>query len=529
MTEWPSAVSNVGYQPFGPVSALTFGNGITESRSFDLDYRLTSLTDNAGSPVQNLTYGYDPADNVLSIADGIPASNTQAFGYDALNHLVSAAGTYGTYSYTYDSVGNRVTESAAEAPAQYIYTPHSNQISSLAAGGAPQTVGHTGAGSINALPSTTLSYNQAGRLATVTAGGNQTRYTYDAFGHRLLRLGALTATTLYQYDLSGHLLEETDGRGNALVDYIYLDDLPAATLSPATAEVYFLQDDRLGVPQLATDAAQHTVWLAGYGPFGEMSNVPAGIVQNLRFPGQEFDIETGLYHNGFRDYVPGWGRYLQSDPIGLAGGINTYSYALANPVNSIDPSGLQSGLGESNVPYPISRITRTVNFGNTPAHFGLYTVGAEGTPNFVFDARVPLAAQALSARELATIIRSDPNYEAGEPVRLDACNTGVTRSDTGPEGPFAQQLADALGATVYAPDGYLIVQGNGEEPLVVKPVDPDFLNVPLTDQQVNDKAMRGEFLPFQPRSIQEILQQQPVYGPGQITRSRILTDTILQH
>ena len=77
-----------------------------------------------------------------------------------------------------------------------------------------------------------------------------------------------------------------------------------------------------------------------------MSTVPAGIVQNLRLPGQEFDVETGLYHNGFRDYAPGWGRYLQSDPIGLAGGMNTYGYVRGNPVRSIDPLGLLCALAE---------------------------------------------------------------------------------------------------------------------------------------------------------------------------------------
>lgn len=71
-----------------------------------------------------------------------------------------------------------------------------------------------------------------------------------------------------------------------------------------------------------------------------MSTTPGLIVQNLRLPGQEFDADTGLYHNGFRDYAPGWGRYLQSDPIGLAGGLNTYGYAGANPVNLIDPFGM---------------------------------------------------------------------------------------------------------------------------------------------------------------------------------------------
>src|SRR5260370_21416349 len=70
-----------------------------------------------------------------------------------------------------------------------------------------------------------------------------------------------------------------------------------------------------------------------------MSAVPSGIVQDLRLPGQEFDAETGLDHNGLRDYVPGWGRYLQSDPGGLAGGMNTYAYAFGNPLKWIHARG----------------------------------------------------------------------------------------------------------------------------------------------------------------------------------------------
>ena len=340
-------LAGAGYQPFGPINGLTFGNGVAEARTFDLDYRPTGVADAGAGVLQNLAYAYDAANNVSSITDSVTAGNSQSLGYDALYRLTSAAGGYGALSYTYDGSGNRMSASAGGSTMAYAYVARTNQLSAVTAGGVRQAIGYDKAGNVNnfnpaaAGAITKASYNQSGRLATVMAGSNlAAQYTYDAFGQRLVKVGAVTGTTLYQYDQGSHLLEETDGQGNPLADYIYVDDLPVAALSPGAGQVYFLHDDRLGAPQAATDSGQNVVWTASYGPFGEMSAVPSLIVQDLRLPGQEFDADTGLYHNGFRDYAPGWGRYLQSDPVGIAGGMNTYGYVGGNPVNWIDPLGL---------------------------------------------------------------------------------------------------------------------------------------------------------------------------------------------
>lgn len=81
------------------------------------------------------------------------------------------------------------------------------------------------------------------------------------------------------------------------------------------------------------------VWKASYSPFGKASITTQGPTFNLRFPGQYYDAETGLHYNWRRYYDPNTGRYITSDPIGLAGGINTYAYALSNPIGNADPTG----------------------------------------------------------------------------------------------------------------------------------------------------------------------------------------------
>ena len=111
-------------------------------------------------------------------------------------------------------------------------------------------------------------------------------------------------------------------------------------------KMYFVHTDHLNTPRLIASDTGQAVWQWNNDdPYG--NNAPnenpssAGqFTFNLRFPGQYFDSETSTHYNYFRDYDASTGRYAQSDPIGLIGGINTYAYVDGNPIGYIDPEGL---------------------------------------------------------------------------------------------------------------------------------------------------------------------------------------------
>jgi RHS repeat-associated protein len=106
------------------------------------------------------------------------------------------------------------------------------------------------------------------------------------------------------------------------------------------ANTYYYHNDHLGTPQKMTDASGTVVWSADYKPFGEATITVSTITNNLRFPGQYYDAETGLNYNYFRDYNPAIGRYVEADPIGLMGGSNPFIYVENNPLIIFDPYGL---------------------------------------------------------------------------------------------------------------------------------------------------------------------------------------------
>jgi len=362
--------STLTYQPFGPMNGMIYGNNLTQTRSYDLDYRLTQLFTMNGVMHQDLQYNYNDANNITDITNNLDSNRSQLLDYDMLNRLSDATGNYGDIDYAYDAIGNRLSESIDTQTETYTYDINSHQL--LQTQGSNIT-DYTYDAMGNTISNTEFdfSYGDNNRLKEVSILGSAVAtYTYNGRGERTKK-DTNGTIVYYHYDQAGQLIAETDELGNTLNEYVYIDGQPLALISDNNIHYYL--NDHLGTPQQLTDQNQNIVWQADYSPFGEANITTELVTNNLRFAGQYFDQETGLHYNYFRYYDPQLGRYITSDPIGLlrdysdpqlevaiiygaleeTGFANEqlnhlYGYVGQNPLSFFDPYGLAKG-GKQNI------------------------------------------------------------------------------------------------------------------------------------------------------------------------------------
>jgi RHS repeat-associated protein len=218
--------SNLDHLPYGGITGFMYGNGISRTQGFDLQYRMTSVQ--SGSAMSR-TYGHDANGNIIAISDLLDASRNQGFGYDDINRLTSASGIYGQISYAYDFGGNRASVTRNGQYEYYTYTYGTNRLIRVT-GQTIKSFGYDNSGNITSEDARTYTYNQNNRLIRATENGlTLGEYAYNGVGQRIKKVTDGTST-IYHYDRLGNLIAESDGTGKFQVDYIYLGGQPLAKI-----------------------------------------------------------------------------------------------------------------------------------------------------------------------------------------------------------------------------------------------------------------------------------------------------------
>jgi len=211
--------SGIKYHPFGQMSKITYGNGITTDIAYDTKCRPETI--DSGNVV-HLGYTYDGCDNVVLIADYNNSTNSVFIdddnGYDDMNRLVGAAGPWGTLGFTHDYFGNRTSMSINDDQVLYNYSS-SNRLASLS-GLQTGDFDYDASGNMTFNGSHTLAYDYANRMTDVS-GASQATYAYDHANKRIMKTSG-SETLIYHYGPDGEVWAETTGTGETIADYIRL-------------------------------------------------------------------------------------------------------------------------------------------------------------------------------------------------------------------------------------------------------------------------------------------------------------------
>jgi RHS repeat-associated protein len=363
-------IVNYSYDAAGRPAREDRGNGTYTTYEYDADGELLHLVHYApdNSVQSRFDYTYDSLGRQTSVTT---LDGTTAYGYDAVGRLVSVVlPNSRTITYQYDAAGNRVAVTDNGATTSYTtndlneYTQVGGQTNSYDADGDLLTASGVPSGNGS------YTYNDQGQLVSVTTAAGTWSYQYDALGNRI----AMThdgQTTQYLVDPTGlgSVIGEYDGSGQLVAHYNYGLGLTSRVAAGNTANFYDFDGTGSTIGLSGSDGAY--VDRYSYLPFGETLTSSGSVTNPFRFNGQlgVADDGNGLNFMRARFYDSAQGRFIQPDPIGLAGGSNSYAFVANNPVMGVDPAGLQNRggpIGPNRLPPVLPDRQPYVQPGGTP-------------------------------------------------------------------------------------------------------------------------------------------------------------------
>ena len=337
-------VVNVAYNAQGKVAQMMLGDNFftTTYDYYDTaakgptSFRLRNVSRNL---LQNLTYAYDNAGNIISITDALK-TNSQTFGYDNLHRLTNAGSTVApaySHTYAYNAIGNVTALNATT----YAYP----------AAGAARPHAPSGDGAC------TYSYDFNGSLINRICGATVRTFVWNVDNRLAQVWDGATMRAAFAYDHTGERVAKVEGATTTLIPFPHfrtVNGVPtkyyfangeriAERSGPLATNVVYYHSDHLGSSNTVTDNWGSEIKATLFYPYGSTRAETGTKSLAFQYTGQEKDTATGLYNYGARFYDPAFMHFISADSIipnaANPQTLNRYSYALNNPIIYTDPTG----------------------------------------------------------------------------------------------------------------------------------------------------------------------------------------------
>ena len=354
-----------GYDTAGRRTSMTYpGGALVVNYDYDVVGNVTTIRENGATSGAGVlaSYAFDNLGRRTSVTFG--NGSVQSFGYDAVSRLASLTNDLGGGAATHDmtqtfnySPSSQIA-SVTRSNDAYAWQAHYNVDRAYVADGLNRMtsagglgLGYDARGNLTSSGSDSYSYNSENRL---TYAQGQLRYGYDPIG-RLKWSGYVNwfvhdgADLIAELDPSATITTRRyvhgPGVDNPIVWY-------EGSAIDGTTRRFLMADERGSVVSV-TDSAGATININSYDEYG----IPApGNIGRFGYTGQTWLPEIGMWYYKARIYSPTLGRFMQTDPIGYADGMNWYNYVDSDPVNFRDSLGLDEncnkGGGCSDPGYP---------------------------------------------------------------------------------------------------------------------------------------------------------------------------------